>query len=212
MTGRPIVGNDTAEARNENLPYPVVKYPSSGAFIAFKPAHSADLYFCACAREALENFIECQREDLQESHQSVTPENVLQHSIPDEGRRYVAAAGVDEIDDIIDAFQFEPGICHKCNNAVPKFKYCHDMYGTKFKQNYGWYLKQKAYEFGICRPGSDTLLTHTDFDKLPSNVVDIVDEDLIGKLQEKAERFEELRQKRFEREREINDRRKEKIR
>lgn len=36
MTDRPIVGNDVTETRNDNLPFPVVKYPSSGGFIAFK--------------------------------------------------------------------------------------------------------------------------------------------------------------------------------
>jgi hypothetical protein len=208
------VGNDAAEVRNENLPYPVVKYPTSGGFIAFKPSEdTAKLFFCSCAREALENFIDCQIIALEDSHQDVTPANVLQHSVPDDVIDRVRDAGVTDVNAIIDVLNFADEVCHKCNDGVvPKLRYCHDMYGTVFKQNYGWYVQQKYYEFGVCRPGSDTLLTHTEFDKLPGDVVDLVDDDLIETLEAKATRFEELREKRWTRRREINETKKEKLR
>jgi len=211
MNDRPIAGNEHRETRNENLPYPIVMYPTSGAFIAFKQNRTTDPVFCACAREAIENFIDCQICSLKDSHQDTTAKNVVQHSIPEEVVGLVTKHRIDDVGAIIDVFEFEPELCHKCNDVVPRFRYCHDMYGTKFKQNYGWYLKQKYYEWGICRPGSDTLLVHTDFSKLPGDVVDLVDDDLIEDLQAKAERFEELRDKRSKRRREIENTKKEKI-
>lgn len=200
------------EIRNESLPYPIVQYPTSGAFIAFKQNKDAIPVFCACAREAIENFIDCQIYSLKDSHQDTTAENVVQHSIPEEVVELVKNAAIDDVRGIIDVFEFEPGLCHKCNDGVTKLRYCHDMYGTVFRQNYGWYLKQKYYQWGICRPGSDTLLVHTDFSKLPGDVVDLVDEDVIEQLEAKAERFDELRDKRYQRQREIDETMKTRVR
>jgi len=86
------------------------------------------------------------------------------------------------------------------------------MYGTVFRQNYGWYVFQKFYEYGICKPKSDTLLADTHFDKLPGEIVDVVDDNLIEDIAEKATRFKELRQKRRDRDREINNEKKEAMR
>ncbi len=212
MSDRPIAGNDVNETRNENLPYPIVQYPTSGAFIAFKQNQDIRPVFCACGREAIENFIDCQICSLTDSHRDATPQNVVQHSIPEEAVRLVTNAAIDDAGDIIDVIEFEPGLCHKCNDVVPRLRYCHDMYGTVFKQNYGWYVKQKYYEFGICSSGSNTLLTDTDFDKLPGDVVDLVDADLLGELEVKVNRFEELKDKRYNRERAIQTTKEEKIR
>ena len=41
--------------------------------------------------------------------------------------------------------QFRQSICHKCNRKTPKLQYRHKMYGSKFRQQYGWYIKQQAY-------------------------------------------------------------------
>lgn len=213
MSERPVAVDADETTQNEDLPYPIVTYPSHyGTFIGFKRNPDGDLYFCACAREAIENYVECQYEYLQDSHRDATPENILNSDFPEETKRIVQRAGIEDVHDIVDALRFEGGLCHECNAVVPKRRYCHEMYGTVFRQNYGWYVFGKFYEYGICKPKSDTLLADTHFEKLPGEIVDVVDDNLIEDIAEKATRFKELRQKRRDRDREINDEKKEAIR
>lgn len=211
MSDRSIAGNDTTTARNDALPYPVVEYPGSGAFIAFRPSAECALYFCECARAPFENFIDCRLTELQDSHWDVTVSNVLQYGVPDIVVDIVRTVGIDDPTDIIDVLRFEPGLCHKCNDAVPKLRFCHDMYGTKFRQNYGWYVKQQAYEYGVCNPASSTLLKDTFIEELPSDVRDRIDGTVLQDLEEKADRVEELQAKRRERKIEIDNELKEAI-
>lgn len=206
MSNRPVAVNDNTEARNEDLPFPVVEYPPHyGTFIGFKPDPDGDLHFCSCAREAIENYVRCEREGLTGSHQEPTPENVLNGEFPEETKDVVRSARIDDPGEIVNALRFEEQLCHECNVVVPERRYCHEMYGTVFRQNYGWYIYKKAYEYGICKPKSDTLIADTLFESLPADIVDVVDEDLIAELEVKAERFKELREKRREREREIRE-------
>jgi hypothetical protein len=45
MSERPVAVDADETARNEDLPYPIVTYPSHyGTFIGFKPRHGGDLY------------------------------------------------------------------------------------------------------------------------------------------------------------------------
>jgi len=136
----------------------------------------------------------------------------LNSDFPEETKRVVQRAGIADVHSIVDGLRFEGGLCHECNAVVPKRRYCHEMYGTVFRQNYGWYVFQKFYEYGICKPKSDTLLADTHFDKLPGEIVDVVDDNLIEDIAEKATRFKELRQKRRDRDREINNEKKEAMR
>lgn len=206
MSDRPVAVNDNTEARNEDLPFPVVEYPPHyGTFIGFKADIDGDLCFCLCAREAIENYIRCECEGLTGTHQEPTPENVLNGEFPEETKDMIRRAGIDDTNEIVDVLRFEEQLCHECNVVVPKRRYCHEMYGTVFRQNYGWYIYKKAYEYGICKPKSDTLLVDTLFDSLPADIVDVVDEDLLGELEAKADRFKTLREKRRDREREIRN-------
>jgi len=213
MSDRPVAVDADTEVRNDELPFPIVAYPPHyGTFIGFKRAPDEDLYFCSCAREATENHIKCERKGLTGTRREPTPENVLNGEFPEETKELVKQAGINDATEIIDVLRFEDQLCHKCNVVVPKRRYCHEMYGTVFRQNYGWYIEQKFYEYGICKPGSDTLLADTLFESLPGDIIDVVEEDLIEELDAKAQRFEELRQKRYERGREIDGAKKEAIR
>ena len=51
--------------------------------------------------------------------------------------------------EVLDHLQFEHRLCHKCNQTVPSFRYCHEMYGTAFIQYYGWYVRQAYFRLGI---------------------------------------------------------------
>ena len=46
-------------------------------------------------------------------------------------------------------FKFESKICHKCNGKLPQEEYCSAMYGTAFRRQYGWYIRQRYLEYGI---------------------------------------------------------------
>lgn len=73
------------------------------------------------------------------------------------------------------------------------------MYGTVFEQKHGWYINQQQYEYGVCG-GTDYL-----HDMLPEDIEDIVEADFRARL----ERYEELRDKQWDRERQIEDQKKE---
>ena len=49
------------------------------------------------------------------------------------------------------SFDIEPQPPTKCfcNGAVPSYRWCHEMYGSPFKQTYGWYLQQMRVELGV---------------------------------------------------------------
>lgn len=213
MSDRPVAVDADETAHNDDLPLPVVKYPSHyGAFIAFKPGDDAELHFCSCAREAIENYIQFKQEDLQGSHRDVSIENVLNSDFPEETKEFVKEAGIEEPGEIVDALRFEEGLCHECNAVVPNRRYCADMYGTVFKQNYGWYIFQKHYEYGIYQPKSTTALADANIENLPGEIIDVIDEDLLEDLEAKAERYDELREKRFNRQEEIRANKKDAIR
>ncbi|MCH8012904.1 MAG: hypothetical protein IIA61_13320 [Candidatus Marinimicrobia bacterium] len=52
-------------------------------------------------------------------------------------------------EEIFNYILFKDNLCHVCNNKIPNYYYCHEMYGSLFKQNYGWYINKKGEEWGI---------------------------------------------------------------
>jgi hypothetical protein len=135
----------------ENLPLPIVLYPGFyGAFFGFLQRGDPSIILCSCAKEAIENYLRFQ----------------LSKPIPvnaDTGRMFILDSmyfpraladtlikhGVQNNYKVINYLVFENNLCHECNRVVPKYLYCHEMYGVTFKQNYGWYINKQAYEFGI---------------------------------------------------------------
>ena len=104
MSDRSVAVNENTKARNENLPFPVVKYPPHyGTFIGFKPGPDGDLHFCSCARESIENYSRCVYEGLTGSHQEPTPENTLNGEFPEETKELVQRAGIDDAREIVNA-------------------------------------------------------------------------------------------------------------
>lgn len=198
MADSPIVVDPGRENRQEKLPYPIVQYPAHyGVFIGFKPEPDGDLHFCSCAKDAIRNFIRCKVENPTHSHRTPTPENILARKFPKDARNQVQEAGIDSPDEdkIVDALKFADQLCHRCNGIVPEYRYCHEMYGTVFMQKHGWYVNQQQYEYGVCG-GNDYL-----YDVLPEDLADILDEDFRDHL----DRYEQLRDKKWAREREIRE-------
>ncbi|EJN56915.1 hypothetical protein HSB1_47320 [Halogranum salarium B-1] len=166
-------------------------------FIGFKPEPDGDLHFCSCAKDAIRNFIRCKVENPTHSHRTPTPENILTRKFPKDARNQVQEAGIDSPDEdkIVDALKFANQLCHRCNGIIPEYRYCHEMYGTVFMQKHGWYVNQQQYEYGVCG-GNDYL-----YDVLPEDLADILDEDFRDHL----DRYEQLRDKKWAREREIRE-------
>jgi len=84
---------------------------------------------------------------------------------------------------VINYLRFENNLCHECNGVVPKYCYCHEMYGGVFKQNYGWYINKQAYEFGI-EPLSNRVIPEV----CPKEILEIIKLDPI----ETPKRYQEL--------------------
>ncbi len=128
----------------ENLPFPIVHYPGHyGSFLSFQATPDSDVMFCGCFRNAIENYFlvkkptfkKTVRVGLLEFSSSVL--DVLEdHNVSD----FVGFKSI---------FQFKYHLCHECNDKLPHYRYCHEFYGSSFKQNYGWYINKQAYDFGI---------------------------------------------------------------
>jgi hypothetical protein len=128
----------------ENLPFPIVLYPGFyGAFFGFRQREDSPIVLCSCAKEAIENYLRFR----------------LSKPIPpntDPGRMFALDSmyfpralidtlmkrGVQNNYEVMNYLVFESNLCHECNGVVPKYRYCHEMYGGAFKQNYGRYINR----------------------------------------------------------------------
>jgi hypothetical protein len=142
----------------EDLPFPIVHYPGFyGAFFGFRENMHKNIVLCSCSKEAVENYIKLR----------------LSKPIPQNSnasRMYILDSMYFPIDlvfnlmnskvsksEVISHIDFENEICHECKRVIPEYKYCHEMYGGVFKQNYGWYINKQAFEFGV-EPISNQIL------------------------------------------------------
>lgn len=196
MSDRPVAVDADETARNENLSLPVVAYPSHyGIFIGFK-SENGDLHFCSCTREAIENYIQYEYRKSQTSTYDISPEKVVEDDFPEEFQQHVQTADVSEVKSIIDLVNFEDRICHKCNEVVPNRRYCVDMYGTVFEQNYGWYVNQKEWEYGAPQTTLRSEFASEFLDYLPEDVIDIVDVESKSEIEKLSDEYTVLDQKR----------------
>jgi len=130
----------------ENLPMPWVHYPDSyGAIFAFSETEEGKKYICECNIPSVRTYLEFYSQDkangLNPKPYSIFP--------PSFSEIYPDPKDVD-----IESFDFAPKLCHRCNFKTPEFRYCHEMYGSNFKQFYGWYITLNQFKFGvdkICR-------------------------------------------------------------
>jgi len=147
---KPIACRDNIISK-ERLPFPFVYYPGFyGAFFGFQERENTPLVLCSCAKESIENYIKFR----------------LSKPIPlnaDKCRMFILdsmyfprilvesliSQGVSNDENVIKHLIFENKLCHECNGVIPEYRYCHEMYGGSFKQNYGWYINKHAYELGV---------------------------------------------------------------
>lgn len=145
MTKKPKVAKNDSVI--EDLKYPWVHYPDSyGVFFKFSATENGKQYLCSCSLAAMKNYIDLQKSD----------DAIQNNGITSMGRYFSGISDkkvITSLDQILDIYPVEEGICHRCNLATPSLRYCVEMYGGTFKQYFGWYIKQTFLRMGI-RPMS----------------------------------------------------------
>lgn len=140
----------------ENLPYPLVDYPGFyGAFFGFQKEVSSPIYVCSCSKKAIINYIRLKRASrIKGFHEDPCKRFVLSSGeFPKRLIEDLLKANIPSTEEIVECLLFRDHLCHECNNIVPTYRYCHEMYGGQFKQTYGWYIKKQSYDFGVAFGG-----------------------------------------------------------
>jgi hypothetical protein len=132
----------------ENLPFPVVHYPSHyGTFIAFSKDNESQAYLCSCSRSAVENYIK-----LRPLHYPNSTFEGLSNAPLSNSQFPKVIAEISQSmffeNDAIESI-FAPNLCHRCNMKTPSVRWCHEMYGVTFVQYYGWYINQTYFRLGV---------------------------------------------------------------
>lgn len=171
---------------NENLPLPLVLYPGHyGTFFAFQQEPDSQPYFCSCAFEALENYLNFRAAGPVPQNADPARMFILDASdFPRSLVEHLMNLAPVEDESIIQHLQFKDRLCHECNQATPSYRFCHEMYGGAFKQRYGWYINKQAYEWGI-QPISNSILTEA----CPEEVLEFIQN---SQLREQEEEYGRL--------------------
>lgn len=172
---KPIAFTDNTLSYEEGLPLPYAHYPGHyGAFIGFSAEEKTEMCFCACAYEAIESYILLRRRFDNSIFADAHDNFILSaKEFPRSFVESMMARQYDSDTDVLGAVSFQNKICHECNSKLPEYRYCHEMYGSVFQQNYGWYVKKQAYGYGI-----DNLWMHRLEEKVPDEIELAYDDDL----------------------------------
>lgn len=166
----------------ENLPFPTVLYPGHyGAFLAFAENENSTPNFCSCAYEAIENYIRIKK--LQPRCTNSDPRKMYILSVQDFPASIIEELiekGVKE-NNVMKSLSFEEKLCHECNLQTPHYRYCHEMYGGAFKQNYGWYIAKKGFEWGFDRYATKILVPEAS----PEELMTLLQDEEFGEIREK---------------------------
>jgi hypothetical protein len=112
----------------------------------FAPERSGPWAFCACAEPAVANLLELNRREPPrwgKTYEGVSPWRGADFS---DAVLELAAA---QAGGGVELAEFRPDLCHRCIGAVPSLRYCHEMYGGRLVQAYGWYINQQFLHAGI---------------------------------------------------------------
>ena len=168
---RPNSGKDTEVLQysrfiEEELPLPYVLYPNLyGTFIGFAPKANGQIFFCSCMEPAICNYFELVQHNLIIMNSgSFIINPLLSYYFPP----IIAEMFDDHNTNPEKIIIFKDKICHKCNLATPTVRAMHSMYGGKFKQYYGWYIKQQYFHLGILQNGNFLK------DKCPDEIIDLL--------------------------------------
>ena len=125
----------------EDLPLPYVHYPDMyGIFIGFASDENFEPMLCECSHTALINYLKIRK--IYNEHNYPLFE---QRSFPKRLEKYLIDSNADDFQGIL----FWENLCHKCNGKNPHYSYQHEMYGSRFSQDYGWYINQASLTMGL---------------------------------------------------------------
>lgn len=131
----------------EDLPYPHVFYPNHyGTFFAFAKEAGGTPTVCACSQDAIENLLRLKKAEPE--HPNSNPLRMAEFdswffpgALAENSLRGGAGG--------IESLRFADALCHRCNLVPPTMRYCHEMYGTRFIQHFGWYVNQSYLRVGV---------------------------------------------------------------
>lgn len=192
MDSHTVASDDGNTATNDHLPIPNVYYPGHyGTFFAFSTDKECFPYLCSCSKSAVENLLHFKEQRNQQENSDPLRMAPLDSShFP----KIIARESLEYKDSPMDFIEFQEGICHACNQILPKYRYCAGMYGTKFKQHYGWYINKKGFELGI------NLKKYNTFSKMQNILIfPFCKEEVIRSLEERIqadlEKYRKLKEK-----------------
>ena len=130
----------------EVLPWPWVQYPNHyGAFFAFAGEEKGPFALCSCSIAAVQNAIRLAANGRETYADPLRRAPLSNHYFSDQ----FSVRSLDERANPIAWLRFEARLCHRCNLATPSLRYCHEMYGGRFVQAFGWYVNQTFFRLGI---------------------------------------------------------------
>jgi hypothetical protein len=159
----------------EALPFPIVFYPNHyGTFFAFAEDDASDPALCACTRPLIENLLR-----LKEITPAVSNSDPGRMTLLDSWffPNVIAERSMRSETGVPSGLLFVEGLCHRCNLVPPTLRYCHEMYGTKFIQHFGWYVNQAYLRLGI-KPMSLEFLPDT----CPQEFQDLIQRSRVANL------------------------------
>lgn len=139
----PIALNSPVVFEGE-LPLKFVHYPEIyGIFFGFSECENSEVFLCSCNKDLVENYL------LYREETSYTYDNQLDNAIF--SRKHFPSKISNQSLSKNFSINFKDKICHRCNLKTPTLRYCHEMYGGKFKQHYGWYINQIQLRFAYLK-------------------------------------------------------------
>jgi hypothetical protein len=133
----------------DSLPFRHVYYPGYfGTFLGFSENSDSDICLCSCSKEAVTNYLQLTHE-LNIFRMAVDHIIVSYRHFPEQIVNELLLANAPNDLGVFKHLRFKDTLCHKCNQAVPYYRYCSEIYGGIFQQTYGWYIDQKLFNYGI---------------------------------------------------------------
>lgn len=141
---QPSVALDSPTAVEE-LPFRFAHYPNHyGTFITFSEHEHSEQFFCSCQEGTVKNCLELHGHKFNPKAGIKGSSWGLHLDFPN--------SIVEQLESKVELskiFKFESSICHRCNMVTPSLRWCHEMYGSNFKQYHGWYINQASIRLGF---------------------------------------------------------------
>ena len=143
-------------------------YPGAGkVFFTFRLKRDSQDVLCSCSVDAILSYLRFRLRDPVPDYVDEMRHYILSaQDFPYEFIKTLIQKGIPNDAKAFNYLHFEEGLCHECNIETPSSRFCVPMYGTIFRQKYGWYINKQAYEWGV-HPGTYRMLS----DRVPESIL-----------------------------------------